>query len=463
MLRAGGISVRDLKRTAAALDLTEPEAAFWLELAYVTGLIATDGELDEAYAPTPAADEWRQLPAARQWTALAAAWLTATRTPGLVGTRDPKNRALSALGPDLDRSLAPQVRGRTLRLLAGLPPGSAADRDSLLARLRWERPLRAGTDTLRTDLLTWTLNDAENLGITGRGGLAAHARALLSDGAERAAATLAPLLPEPLDHVLLQADLTAVAPGPLIAPLAETLGVLADIESKGGATVYRFTPGSVRRALDAGRTAAELQEFLTTHSRTPVPQPLSYLIDDVARRHGTLRVGAASAYLRCDDDSVLAELLADRRAAGLGLRRLAPTVLAAQAEPTTLLDRLRAMGLAPAAESADGDVLISRPDARRTPPRTPPVPVAEGAPTPADRLLGAAVKAIRAGDRAATAVRRPRSRAPRAACPVPRPPTPSPPCRPPPSPAAPCGSATSTPRAPPASASSPRSGSKAAM
>ncbi|MEU8516335.1 helicase-associated domain-containing protein, partial [Kitasatospora sp. NPDC048722] len=32
---------------------------------------------------------------------------------------------------------------------------------------------------------------------------------------------------------------------------------------------------------------------LEQHSRTPVPQPLTYLIDDVARRHGVLRVGAA--------------------------------------------------------------------------------------------------------------------------------------------------------------------------
>ena len=448
VLRAGGISVRDLKRTAATLELPEPQTAFWLELAYATGLIATDGELDEAYAPTPAADQWLQLPAQHQWAALAAAWLTATRTPGLVGTKDAKGRALAALGPDLDRSLAPQVRRRALRLLAELPPGSAATQDALLARLRWQRPLRAnpGGDALRADLLGWTLHDAEALGITGRGALAAHARPLLADGpakhpaanspakapanapestaestAEYAAALLAPLLPEPLDHVLLQADLTAVAPGPLVPHLAETLGVLADIESKGGATVYRFTPESVRRALDAGRTAAELQQFLTTHARTPVPQPLSYLIDDVARRHGTLRVGAAAAYLRCDDDALLTELLADRRASGLGLRRLAPTVVAAQTDPATLLDRLRAMGLAPAAESADGDVLITRTDARRTPPRTPPVPVTDGPPVPDAALLGLAVKAIRAGDRASTAVRRaPEGRSPAAGDGVPR-------------------------------------------
>ncbi|TXS16286.1 DNA-binding protein, partial [Streptomyces sp. adm13(2018)] len=243
----------------------------------------------------------------------------------------------------------------------------------------------------------------------------------LSVAAERAATLLAPLLPEAVDHVLLQADLTAVAPGPLRRPLSDALAVLADVESKGGATVYRFTPGSVRRALDSGQTATDLHEFLKAHSRTPVPQPLSYLVDDVARRHGHLRVGAASAYVRCDDDTVLGEILADRRSASLGLRRLAPTVLAAQTDPVALLDGLRSMGYAPAAESATGDVLITRADAYRTPARTAPVPVPDGPPAPDSTLLGAAVRAIRAGDRAATAVRKePAAAAPAASGALPR-------------------------------------------
>lgn len=235
---------------------------------------------------------------------------------------------------------------------------------------------------------------------------APHSPAERAAAAARASRLLAPLLPEPLDHVLLQADLTAVAPGPLERPLADTLGVLADIESKGGATVYRFTPGSVRRALDAGRSASDLHAFLTAHSRTPIPQPLTYLIDDVARRHGHLRIGAASAYVRCDDDAVLSEILADKRSQGLGLRRLAPTVLAAQADPAALLAGLRSMGFAPAAESAEGDVLITRAHAHRTPPRTAPEPVPEGPPVPDATLLGAAIRAIRAGDLASTTPRK---------------------------------------------------------
>ncbi|MDN3023389.1 helicase C-terminal domain-containing protein [Streptomyces sp. S.PB5] len=444
VLRAGGLSVRDLKRTAVALDVPEPVAAFWVELAYAAGLIASDGEADERYAATPAYDEWLEQSAADRWAQLAEAWLPATRTPGLIAGRDNKDRTLSALGPGLDRSAAPEVRHRVLTLLAGLPEGTSPAAESVLARLRWERPQRREED-LRSRLAEWTLSEAELLGVTGRGALSGHGRALLGLPArqapaapaedpkgpgdklpvhhvtpvpepltptEQAVATaaaarlLAPLLPEPLDHVLLQADLTAVAPGPLQRPLADVLDVLADVESKGGATVYRFTPGSVRRALDAGRSASDLHAFLTSHSRTPVPQPLAYLIDDVARKHGHLRVGAASSYVRCDDDAVLNEILADKRATGLGLRRLAPTVLAAQADPTALLDGLRQMGFAPAAESAEGDVLIARAHAHRTPPRTPPEPVPDGPPVPDTTLLSAAIRAVRAGDLASTAPRK---------------------------------------------------------
>lgn len=472
VLRAGGLGVRDLKRTAVLLDLPEPTTAFWIELAYAAGLLASDGAANESYAPTPAYDDWLAEPPGTRWARLVTAWLSATRVPGLVGARDTKGRALSALGPGLDRGLAPDVRHRTLALLAGLTTGAAPDGGDVLARLRWERPLRGAApaapgengeegeegegedESLRARLARWTLEEAELLGLTGRGALAAYARELITpdddvagdadrpdpgraedrsdpgraedrDAAtggawgrtltapelalatERAASALAPLLPELVDHVLLQADLTAVAPGPLERRLGGALRVLADVESKGGATVYRFTPGSVRRALDAGRTAADLHAFLAAHSRTPVPQPLSYLIDDMARRHGRLRVGAASSYVRCDDDALLTEILADKRSAALRLRLLAPTVLASPAPPDQLLARLREMGYAPAAESAEGDVLIARPDAHRTPRRTPPEPTPDGPPVPDRTLLGAAVRAIRAGDHAATAAHKP--------------------------------------------------------
>ncbi|ONK13566.1 helicase-associated domain-containing protein [Streptomyces sp. MP131-18] len=442
VLRSGGLGVRDLKRLAVTLDVSEPDAAFWLELAYSAGLVAADGEADERFAPTPDYDVWREQPPGRRWVRLATAWLAATRVPGLVGSRDAKGRLLAALGPGLDRGPAAELRLATLRLLAGTEPGHAPDPEAVARRIRWELPRRLPEEP-RARMCAATLAEAELLGFTGRGALASFVRPLLDGGAQddraqddraqddrdregEAAARLAPLLPRPVDHVLVQADLTAVAPGPLLPELRQAMALAADVESKGAATVYRFTPGSVRRALDAGWTAAELHAFLAARSRTPVPQPLTYLVDDVARRYGRLRVGAAGSYLRCEDEALLDEVLADRRTDGLRLRRIAPTIVVSASPPDTLLARLREFGLAPAAESTEGAVLTLRAEPHRTPPRTAPEPAPDAPPGADETLLSAAVRAIRAGDHAALDTprapggRTPGGRVPDAAGPPPR-------------------------------------------
>jgi hypothetical protein len=397
VLRAGGLGVRQLRRVADQLDVDAELAAFVVELAWLTGLVADNGEADAAWAPTPRFDDWRGLETGPRWAALATAWLRTSRVPGLVGSRDGRDAVRNALAPDLDRPSVVHLRGDVLAELAALSPGEVPDEAALLERSAWRSPRRWGATARQ--LASWTLREAAWLGVTGLGALAAGGRALAAgDDPALLAKALEEALPEPVDHVLLQADLTAVAPGPLTAELAAELALSADVDSRGGATVYRFTPESVRRALDAGRTADELLTVLAEHSRTPVPQPLEYLVGDVARRHGLVRVGAASAYLRADDEALLAELLVDRRTAVLRLRRLAPTVLAAQADPATVLDTLRDLGLAPAAEGSDGALLLRRPDAHRTPPREPPRPVTGEPPAPDEQLVAAIVRALRSGD-----------------------------------------------------------------
>ncbi|WP_214111307.1 helicase-associated domain-containing protein [Acrocarpospora catenulata] len=407
VLRTGGLAVRDLKRTAQRLDVPEWTAAFLAEVAHAAGLIASGGTVDGEWLPTPAYDTWRVRPAENRWAVLATAWLTMDRAPGLAGIRDERDRLVNALHPDLRRSAAAEVRTRTLAVLAAAEPGLAPSTESVLDRLAWERPRRRGTH--RMEFTEFTLREAELVGTTGLGVMSGHGRALLTSTpaataasaatastAPGAAEVLAPLLPEPVDHVLLQADLTAIAPGPLTSELGRWLGLAADIESKGGATVYRFSEDSIRRVLDAGQSADELLIRLERHSTTPVPQPLRYLVGDVARRHGRLRVGTASAYVRCDDPAVLEEVLADRRAGALRLRRLAPTVLASKTSRATLVDALRAMGYAPVAESLEGDVMVARADTRRAE-NVPPRPVTGGT-GPDPEVAAAAVRAIRAGD-----------------------------------------------------------------
>ncbi|MDQ6875130.1 MAG: helicase-associated domain-containing protein, partial [Actinomycetota bacterium] len=369
-LRTGGIGVRDLRRLARTLDVEPPAAALLLEVAHAAGLLDRDGEFRHEWLPTRAYDDWLALLPERRWCQLAAAWLDLPRQPGLAGRRDEHDRVLAPLSADLVRPGAPDLRRRALAALSELRSGSAPAPEALIAYLAWLAPRRGGRQ--RDECLAWTLAEAETLGITGRGALTSYGTALLAGkGADRA---LAGRLPVPLDHVLLQADLTAVAPGPLEAGLARQLAQVADVESAGGATVYRVTAESVRRAFDQGRTAGELHTLFRTSSRTPVPQALTYLVDDVARRHGGLRVGAVQSYLRCEDESLLSQVLGDRRVERLRLRRLAPTAAVSPALWGELLDVLRAAGYAPARESIEGVVVVAATEPRRASRRRPPVP-----------------------------------------------------------------------------------------
>ena len=395
VLRAGGLAARDLRRAGASLQVDDGTVALLAESALAAGLVGRSDDFEPVWLPTDAYDVWAASSTATQWAAIARAWLGMPRLPGLVGSRAERDRLVAPLGPDLDHPVAPEVRRTALEALAALPPGHAANPEDLLAVLHWQRPRRRSR--LRDDIARWSLQEAGLLGVTGAGALSSFGRALLTNVSATAAA-LDRLLPTPIDHVLLQADLTAVAPGPLEVDLGRRLSLIADVESTGGATVYRFSADSVRRGLDAGQSAAEMQRFLAKVSRTPVPQPLAYLVDDVARRHGLMRVGSAESFVRCDDESALVELLADRRAAGLGLRRIAPTVVASQLPPDVLLARLRSIGLAPAAEAVDGSVVVAQPPVRRAPTMVRSGTQTYELPGLTDRLVEATVRALRTGD-----------------------------------------------------------------
>ncbi len=405
VLRTGGIGVRDLRRLARLLDVEQPVLALLLETVGQAGLFDATPDPLRDWLPTQAYDTWSALPPEQRWVRLATAWLEMPRQPGLAGSRDERDRVLAPLSDDVARADAPLARRRVLEALAEQPSGAAPRPESLIAWLAWQAPRRGGR--LRDDVARWALAEAELLGITGRGAMTSHGLALLRGQNGRDAATsLAARLPSPLSEVLLQADLTAIAPGPLEPGLAHELAQVADVESSGGATVYRITAQSVRRALDGGRSAGELHELFRSRSRTPVPQALTYLVDDVARRHGGLRTGAMQSYLRCDDEALLDQLVNDRETAGLRLRRLAPTVVVSPVRTRELLDVLRAAGYAPMQESAEGAVVVAMDELRRAPKRRYGVRRPMTPPKPSDDQLAAAVTSLRAGDRAARAARR---------------------------------------------------------
>ncbi|MEU6203520.1 helicase-associated domain-containing protein [Micromonospora musae] len=436
VLRSGGIGVRDLRRLARAGGLDEPTTALLIEVAYAAGLL---GELelpgvttnrygaDQQVLPAAGYEVWRAASLAQRWEQLARAWLTMTRQVGLVGQRDDRDRPITALSAEAERAGAPLSRRAVLGVLADLEPATAPTADEVLALLDWRSPRRSrGREAAHREVLA----EAAQLGVTGLGALTSYGRLLLadvtrsddgaadplglhveadSDEPSTAARALDALLPAPVDHFLMQADLTLVVPGPPEPALAAELDAVAELESAGGASVHRVTTGSVRRALDAGYSADDLHALFRRRSRTPVPQSLTYLVDDVARRHGGLRAGSAGAYLRSDDEALLSEVCADRRLESLALRRLAPTVLVSPYQVGRLLGALRDAGYAPVPEDATGAAVLSRPKTRRAAARvsvgTRTLDPLAGPRVPMPRLLGV-VEQIRRGDAAARAARR---------------------------------------------------------
>src|SRR3954469_8613995 len=401
LLRSGGVGVRDQKRLARVLHIGEPDAAWLLELAYGAGLLDVGGPHRDEWLPTRSYDVWREQDLADRWAVLAAGWLGGGRLAAFVGQRDVAGKAVNPLSPDLVRHTAPAIRRSTLTVLAEYPAGSGLADDDLVALLRWRTPRRAD----RLAPVPAMLAEAARLGILVGGLLSTAGRGLLTSGEDGAAEGMRRLLPEPVDHVLAQPDLSLVAPGPLVADLADTLAVVADVESSGGATVFRVSESSVRRALDAGWAAADLHEFFARASRTPVPQALDYLVDDVARQHGRLRVGAIESYVRSDDTGLLSQVLNDRRTAGAELRRLAPGVLVSPLGADEVLTVLRVAGYAPAGESPGGAVLTRPPGRPRAlGRRSGSEALAVGRPlSPAE--LATTVREIRAGDAALSARR----------------------------------------------------------
>ena len=389
-LRSGGLGVRDLKRTAEHLGISEVCAAFVAELLYIGGLIVID--TDDQILPTSSFDLWLTRSIEEQWYTLTSLWLTTSRVSGLIGKSDSKN--IAALGPELDRGGTPALKKVILKVLE-IHPEVDPELDSMTAAVTWLLPSRANRDYIE-----WILREAEWLGLTGQGAISSFGTAALKNeelGIEAA-------LPKPVDHILIQADNSAVAPGPLTLELANSIGTIADIESRGGASVYRFSESSIRRGLDHGQTGDQIKDFLKKISKTPMPQPLEYLITDVAKRHGRLRVGSTNSYLRCEDEGLIQEILHDKCIDHLRMRKLAPQVLISDVDGAELVKVLREAGYLPAAENATG-VLVTAPSIRRAKARPKPPRVIAELPSPtevSEVMLSSALRALRAGERASS-------------------------------------------------------------
>jgi hypothetical protein len=341
LLKDGTIGARLIKKVAKETRATAAEIELAIDLAVQAGLLVADEPPpprrgQKAPPPTlePDPDLARPTPALLYRLLLTTWW-------------DPAP-------PEFEVDVEALTRRLVVRLLARLGPGDAITDVGALTRLaEWHAPMLPSDDF--AGHIREALVQGELLGVVAHGAVTAAGRALL------APQTLVEVTDELVSRArttaLFGTDLTAIVPGSPDARLAALLDRVADREAQGTATSWRFSPASVRRAFDQGATTAELLDDLHGIAAGELPQPLVYLVNDVARRHGEAQVlDVASVVVGAP--AVLAELAAHRKLAKLGLRAVAPTVLTSAVDASGTLEALREAGYAPTRHAADGSIVL---------------------------------------------------------------------------------------------------------
>ena len=333
----GSVGVRALAALEKALGF-DPSLA--ITVGESAGLVGR-GNVDDAdvLAATRDGLGWLDAPLHEQWAAVLTGWVASPwRT-------DSGHRLLAAEmhAPDVRhaRRTILQAEGDTQRLLFQAPIAASGMRDTLIAAVV--------SEALATGALAGGSPGASAQG------LSSPLLALLAGGDVAAAAR--GLVPAEVDQVIAQADMTILAPGPLVPESARFLERFAELDSPGLASVWRVTDASVRSALAGGVTSAEIHEWLRAHAIGEVPQGMAFLIDDVARTHGSIRAGAALSYVRSEDPALIAAA-AERT----GVRVLAPTVAVSDLPLTRLVALLRDAHLQPTVEDERGVELSVAPE-----------------------------------------------------------------------------------------------------
>ena len=363
-LRNGGVAVKDVRALAKQVGIDDASMARLIELAGVAGLLSAESYAPRV-APTKLFDEWLTLPSLERWQRLARAWACSAASVSRVVATTVRERGEAPLSPtwfsDSDEIWR---RARLVEALGRIGHGVQPDFDTVVMRAVWPSPSRWLQLPNLPEAAVLLMQEAALLGVVHNGSLSAIGRAALLGSGDDLGLAAASVFPPSVDTFTVQGDLTAIAPGELDPVVSSELALMAAIESKGAATVYRFSEGSLRRAFDVGRTAAELLAFLDRHAQPSVPQPLRYLVDDVARRYGSLRTGTAVSYVRSDDPALIADLLRAKKTGKLKLRQIAPTVVVSSLTMPKLLAGLREAGFLPVEEDGSGAVIEAAGTAR---------------------------------------------------------------------------------------------------
>lgn len=356
--RSGGVGVREVRRLAKLTDLEPRDVGRLLELLSEAGLVRAGERTVDTTGLAPA---WLGLARARRWLVLVKAWVGSPRFLSRALSLDEDGRPLPALG-DTDPLAAPFAgRQVVLGLLASLQPGEAWEPDQIAEAAVWRSPNVWGRGEHPPEaLVSWTLEEAALLGLTALDGPTPALSAVAEGDHEALVRAAEAAVGQDQTRIVIQNDLTAVALGPLDPEVGAELSDFADRVPGHSVPTFRFTEATLRRGLDRGWTAAGIEELLADHSLSGLPQPLRYLLADVDRRYGSVRILGGSSVIVAEDEATAVDLASRPKAARLGLRLVAPTVLIGDIDPLQLLEELRAEGLFPVLDGSTVAVGPSR-------------------------------------------------------------------------------------------------------
>ncbi|CCQ14630.1 putative uncharacterized protein [Rhodococcus sp. AW25M09] len=367
MMKTGGVSAKELRSLTTRLGFAdEHDTALMLMLARAAGLIAERGK--NGVALTPTYETWSTSTRAEQAAALVAAWWCSPFTPTHRVPRT-SQKTVPVLKKMLDDPAAADLRATALTALLHSDGPEAAttvlsDPDEVARYLDWHIPVvstSAGPGHVRA-----LGTEATRLGVLADGAPTDLCRTLIDFAVGRdgdpslIVSTLTVQLQDMADwvpfSVRLLPDSTAVVTGPPSTEVAAILGAAAQPESREVASVWRFTPATIRSFFDTGGTGDELIDALAAMADSDVPQALAYTIRDCWRTYGALAVRRIPCAIVSEDVVLLTNIEADEALAVLEFQRLAPTVLISSATPIDTIAVLRRHGYFPVRHSDTGQL-----------------------------------------------------------------------------------------------------------
>lgn len=153
-------------------------------------------------------------------------------------------------------------------------------------------------------------------------------------------------MPAALNSLVVQADLTMTAPGPLDTETERALRLFSETESIGIASSYRLSLLSITHGLECGQSIEQMKQLLKSLSGLELPQPVAYLFQEAENRFGKLVVqdGIRGCVIESEDKILLTQILNETNLKILNLIPITESQLASRQDSESVYFNLRELG-----------------------------------------------------------------------------------------------------------------------